>query len=212
MNGAQLIAAERRRQMTEECWTAEHDDGHVNRQLVDGAICYAYGESSMVNRTVCPVSWPWEAEWLKFDVEDPVRNLVKAGAMLAAEIDRLLRSKGEEVPEKPTWAVFIAEVGCPLMIRFIEAESKDEAIIGIMENYLFGCDLSQANFDAIESYSEMLWAVEVHRENNVDRLSEEALKRLGEADRQEKEACKRREDEQELLRLAKKLGKKVVDA
>lgn len=40
-------------------------------------------------------SWPWDEEWWK-PSEDPVRNLVKAGALIAAEIDRLQRVDGGE--------------------------------------------------------------------------------------------------------------------
>ena len=32
--------------------------------------------------------WPWAKKWWK-PSDDPVRNLVKAGALIAAEIDRL---------------------------------------------------------------------------------------------------------------------------
>jgi hypothetical protein len=35
--------------------------------------------------------WPWDASWWK-PSNDPVRNLVKAGALIAAEIDRLQRA------------------------------------------------------------------------------------------------------------------------
>lgn len=37
-------------------------------------------------------AWPWDENWWKPSL-DPIRNLVKAGALLAAEIDRLQRSK-----------------------------------------------------------------------------------------------------------------------
>jgi hypothetical protein len=37
-------------------------------------------------------SWPWDAEWWK-PSPDSVRNLVKAGALIAAEIDRLQRKE-----------------------------------------------------------------------------------------------------------------------
>ena len=46
--------------------------------------------------------WPWDMKWWKPSDEDPIRNLVKAGALIAAEIDRLQRrtepAKGGEKP------------------------------------------------------------------------------------------------------------------
>ncbi len=33
--------------------------------------------------------WPFELKWLKFTPNDRVKQLCKAGAMIAAEIDRL---------------------------------------------------------------------------------------------------------------------------
>ena len=35
--------------------------------------------------------WPWDDEWWKPTPDDRIRELVKAGALIAAEIDRLLR-------------------------------------------------------------------------------------------------------------------------
>ena len=37
------------------------------------------------------LTWPFDAIWLKL-TDDPIRNLVKAGALIAAEIDRLQRA------------------------------------------------------------------------------------------------------------------------
>lgn len=88
MTGAELIAAERTRQIEEEGWTAEHDDDHDDQQLVAAALCYA-GED-MPPVTVPPEGWPFEKDWWK-PSETMVRNLVKAGALIAAEIDRLQR-------------------------------------------------------------------------------------------------------------------------
>jgi hypothetical protein len=36
------------------------------------------------------IFWPWDQDWWK-PSPDPIRNLVKAGALIAAEIDRLQR-------------------------------------------------------------------------------------------------------------------------
>jgi hypothetical protein len=40
--------------------------------------------------------WPWEPEWDKRGSGDRMRDLVKAGALIAAEIDRLQRSAKAE--------------------------------------------------------------------------------------------------------------------
>lgn len=89
MNGGELIAAERERQISEEGWTPSHDDRHGCGQLAMAAACYAVQVSG---GTVTKYDWPWESEWWK--PADPVRSLTKAGALIAAEIDRLQR-KGE---------------------------------------------------------------------------------------------------------------------
>ena len=91
-DGLDAIFHERIRQVTQEGWTAENDDRHINGELRDAAIAYAMvcddraGEQAMEN------VWPWESEWWK-PVDDPIRNLAKAGALIAAEIDRLSRRK-----------------------------------------------------------------------------------------------------------------------
>lgn len=99
--GIHLIAAERTRQQVEECWDPEHDDGHLSGELNDAAICYAMaaakqarGESLEYLKSAVPAGefpWPWEDSWWK-PSEDPIRNLTKAGALIAAEIDRLQRA------------------------------------------------------------------------------------------------------------------------
>ena len=38
--------------------------------------------------------WPWDLEWFKPSPYDRIRELVKAGALIAAEIDRL-----QNIPE-----------------------------------------------------------------------------------------------------------------
>lgn len=88
-DGAELIAAERRRQIDEEGWTPEHDAEHVANELVVAAMAYA-DAALMPGIPVQDPSdyWPWHLDWWKPSA-DPVRNLVKAGALIAAEIDRL---------------------------------------------------------------------------------------------------------------------------
>ena len=89
MTGAELIAAERQRQINAEGWTAEHDDGHGDHELVWAAICYA--KKACIASYLPLNDWPWDDEdWNPAFL--PYRNLVKAGALIAAEIDRLQRA------------------------------------------------------------------------------------------------------------------------
>ena len=97
MNGAEMIAAERQRQVDAEGWTPEHDDEHASGEMVGAARSYAkVAQHQAVNsmpRVMPPIEWPWEEHWWKPSA-DRVRNLVKAGALIAAEIDRIQRSSG----------------------------------------------------------------------------------------------------------------------
>ena len=91
MTGAELISKERERQINQEGWTLEHDDEHVDDELRDAAYCYLYAEENdIVASNGRPFSWPWDMESWK--PTDKVRNLIKAGALIAAEIDRIQRS------------------------------------------------------------------------------------------------------------------------
>jgi len=92
--GIQQIAAERDRQITTEGWTPEHDAEHPDGALAEAAISYTTTASAQV-RGNCGAKlmddqWPWNPEWWK-PSDNPIRNLVKAGALIAAEIDRLQR-------------------------------------------------------------------------------------------------------------------------
>lgn len=103
MNGAELIAAERRRQIDVEHWTPEHDAEHEGSELLDAAACYllapSYGPEVRDGATVAhgpnaghrwaPTHWPWESLYWKPTPDDRAHELVKAGALIAAEIDRL---------------------------------------------------------------------------------------------------------------------------
>ena len=101
--GIELIAEERQRQIEVECWTKEHDAEHKNGELAKAAICYAdpnvyYHQENRIMRYRIPNKfWPeqWDIHWFK--PTDRIRDLVKAGALIAAEIDRLQAQKGEKV-------------------------------------------------------------------------------------------------------------------
>lgn len=84
-SGTWLIAAERDRQD----YDAEHDDGHTEAEIAMAAECYLTDYLGIAYRSVPPPDWPFEAAAWK--PSDPVTNLAKAGALIAAEIDRLQR-------------------------------------------------------------------------------------------------------------------------
>jgi hypothetical protein len=87
--GCDDIAAERQRQMVREGWTPAHDDEHTESDLASAALCYVY--VSIFDPGDFPLRyWPWDRKWWK--PSDARRNLVKAGALIAAEIDRLDRA------------------------------------------------------------------------------------------------------------------------
>lgn len=92
MNGVLLIAEERERQETQEGWTAEHDAEHTHAELTVAALAYATQAAGQIvaetEDVTPPGFWPWDVSWWK-PSDDPIRNLVKAGALIAAEIDRL---------------------------------------------------------------------------------------------------------------------------
>lgn len=93
-SGISLIAAERERQIAVEGWTPEHDDKHNKAELNEAARAYARAAELQVRSGCEPTHaglWPWDASWWKPSPE-PIRNLVKAGALIAAEIDRLQRT------------------------------------------------------------------------------------------------------------------------
>lgn len=76
------VAAERRRQVYDEGWTPEHDDAHSLGELAKAAASYAAGSPAW--------TWPWDKKWWK--PTDRRRDLVKAGALIVAEIERLDRA------------------------------------------------------------------------------------------------------------------------
>ena len=86
---------QKRRRPEGEGYTHVHDDQHRRCELRKAAECYLLVPALRVFRErqgrLVPVGWPWDAEWWKPSPKDRVRELVKAGALIAAEIDRLQR-------------------------------------------------------------------------------------------------------------------------
>lgn len=96
------VIAERRRQIEVEGWTPEHDDEHDSGELADVAACYAlsvYSDRSDAGPSGdIPPYWPKSLDESWWNPKDKRRNLVRAAALLIAEIERLDRAamaKGE---------------------------------------------------------------------------------------------------------------------
>jgi hypothetical protein len=96
--GIELIAEERTRQIAVKGWTLEHDDEHTDGALrVVAATCAVDGTDAEV---VDPLDRTWgivERHGYQGDVPEPIHLLAIAGALIAAEIDRLQRRKIESV-------------------------------------------------------------------------------------------------------------------
>jgi hypothetical protein len=84
------VLVEREQHITREGWTPEHDDHHIHGEMVDAAICYAQGYPALDVAGEYG-RWPWEMSWWK--PTNNRRNLVKATALLLAEIERIDRRK-----------------------------------------------------------------------------------------------------------------------
>jgi hypothetical protein len=89
--GILRIWNERIRQIQKEKWTAEHDDLHSRGQLAVAAVCYALPKDYRKDTELPEHYWPWDWKWWKPSPKDRIKELVKAGALIAAEIDRLIR-------------------------------------------------------------------------------------------------------------------------
>jgi hypothetical protein len=121
MNGAERIAAERRRQIEGEGWTPEHDDEHTDGALAYSAVAYAAPEPVFVyreaetaffcgntgdrgDRQLQPAGWREVTHFGscidKRGQHDRIRQLEIAGALIAAEIDRLTREEQRREEEE----------------------------------------------------------------------------------------------------------------
>ncbi|MDX9956482.1 MAG: hypothetical protein RBT75_20465, partial [Anaerolineae bacterium] len=93
------VLAERQRQISAEGWTPKHDDEHRTGAMASAAGCYALHAAASaatsqywrdrLETSVIEV-WPWDDEWFKPGTAR--RNLVKAGALILAELERIDRA------------------------------------------------------------------------------------------------------------------------
>jgi hypothetical protein len=97
MDAIDLIYAERQRQLNTKGWTREHDDdNHCSGELALAAVCYATPEKKRNYNYdgKAPREWPWHDSAWNPSPDDRICELIKAGALILAEIERLQRSKG----------------------------------------------------------------------------------------------------------------------
>lgn len=93
----QDVIAERNRQKSVEGWNEAHDDQYASEELAAAAACYAESAYSLSDamrgddlQVSPPRLWPWSDDWWKPTTQR--RDLVKAGALIIAEIERLDRA------------------------------------------------------------------------------------------------------------------------
>ena len=80
------IGAERERQKSVEGWSPAHDDEHGDYALARAAACYVNDIGSCRSPSAL---WPWDMKWWKPTTHR--RNLIKAAALIVAEIERVDR-------------------------------------------------------------------------------------------------------------------------
>ena len=95
--GVTAIAQERRRQIEGERFDPDADQQYSQGELAKAAACYvmrvALREDEDPDATAVPALWPWARCWWK--PKDRRSNLVRAGALIAAELDRMDRAGGQ---------------------------------------------------------------------------------------------------------------------
>ncbi|MGC6992767.1 hypothetical protein ACP0J1_29300 [Pseudomonas aeruginosa] len=91
------VQAERRRQITAEGWTPQHDDEHADGQMAQAAGCYALHAGGIGTgwpdgrQNGSALFWPWDKDSWKPSTAR--RDMVKACALALAEIERLDRAE-----------------------------------------------------------------------------------------------------------------------
>lgn len=91
LTGIEIITEERQRHFSVEGWTIERDQRYSNGELADAAICYAMDPKDREKyfKDLFFRFWPWSRHWWKPTPDNRIRELAKAGALIASEIDRL---------------------------------------------------------------------------------------------------------------------------
>lgn len=92
------VLAERRRQVAEYGFDAAHDDKWRGGQLEKAAGCYAKHAAATERgrdayKAAPPLDWPWDRVW--WGPTTRRRDLVKAGALILAAIEKIDRAAAD---------------------------------------------------------------------------------------------------------------------
>lgn len=113
------VLAERKRQVEEEGWTPGHDDQHRDGSMALAAAVYALiGSSDGRHRgdneqtpSITEILWPWDWSWFK--PKSRRCNLIRAAALLLAEIERLDRRHGIAAQGDKPWPEPVCSIPFP---------------------------------------------------------------------------------------------------
>ena len=95
IDGAERIKIERYRQKSDEGYTEEHDKQHSSTVLLAGALSYLFAALGKdVDEDQGRSIWPWGEE--EFKPSTQLRDMEKAGALIAAAIDRHIQAVREK--------------------------------------------------------------------------------------------------------------------
>lgn len=140
------ILRERERQVNEEGYNAKSDDAYVKNELIGAAI--AYNMSAAGNSSLAAYCWPWGLASFKPTTQR--RDLIKAAALLVAEIERLDRATGEKdlsdderkkvtfwvvlTPSSPKliWNTFISRISADTEAKRLARKNPDKTFF-VME-------------------------------------------------------------------------------
>ena len=95
----QEIAAERRRQIEVEHNFAAYDDRYTRGELALAAASYAISATRSAHQQLIALIWPWAEHWWK--PKTPRRDLIRAGALIVAEIERIDRADAKARETEP---------------------------------------------------------------------------------------------------------------
>ncbi|WP_240921577.1 hypothetical protein [Acinetobacter sp. SA01] len=100
------VIGERQRQISHEFYSTEHDDEYKSNELLRAAVCYAENvlsrgwvhrsspNSGIYQSEEAPDFWPWDLDFWK--PKSPRKDLVRAAALLIAEIERIDRAQEQK--------------------------------------------------------------------------------------------------------------------